>query len=54
MVTNMKESLTDDGANIINESLQNLNDLTAAILQPIIGITREKMLLSYCLHMFLF
>nr|CAH7733118.1 unnamed protein product [Callosobruchus chinensis] len=37
MLSNMKESLTDPCVKIINDSLKALNDLTAAIIQPLIA-----------------
>ncbi|VEN37219.1 unnamed protein product [Callosobruchus maculatus] len=37
MLSNMKESLTEPSVKIINDSLKALNDLTAAIIQPLIA-----------------
>lgn len=38
MLSNMKDSLPQSGATIINESLQVLVNLIAAIIQPIVGM----------------
>lgn len=37
MLSNMKESLTQEGIRTITETVQQLNDLTALIIQPLIG-----------------
>ncbi|KAL1491355.1 hypothetical protein ABEB36_011963 [Hypothenemus hampei] len=36
MVNNMKDSLTEDGLSIINQTLESLNVLTASIIEPLI------------------
>lgn len=38
MLGNMKESVPVSSANIINDSLQGLNVLMSAILQPLVGM----------------
>ncbi|ERL92500.1 conserved oligomeric Golgi complex subunit 5 [Dendroctonus ponderosae] len=41
MLTNMKESLTQSGIRTITETVQQLNDLTALIIQPLIESINE-------------
>lgn len=41
MLANMRESLTDSSAAIINESLKHLETLTESIIQPLIGKKRK-------------